>query len=124
MFNDELINPFPSDANEFLFISAENYASFDSVIGKNKDFRFQIRAFLSGELYVENRAVYNFWNLLGDVGGFHDGLVLVASLFMGFISQMSFEKNYLHDKKLDKFDSEKSKDFQNTNKFKLFFASI
>ena len=44
----------------------------------------EISAFIAGELYIESRMRYNFWDLLGDVGGFHDGLVLVASLFMGF----------------------------------------
>ena len=90
----------------------------------DKYLRCQIKVFLSGELYVESRTVYNFWNLLGDVGGFHDGLGLVATLFMGFVSQISFEQNYLLGKRFDEFDSEKGKDFQNSTKFKLFVSSI
>ena len=62
--------------------------------------------------------------MLGDVGGFHDGLLIVASLFMGFVSQTSFEKNYLHGKRFDAFTSEKGKDFQNNSTFKLFVSSI
>lgn len=36
------------------------------------------------------RTRYNFWDALGDVGGFHDGLMLLLSLFMGSISAASF----------------------------------
>ena len=42
---------------------------------------------------------------------------------MGFVSQISFEQNYLLGKRLDEFDSEKGKDFENTTKFK-FVSSI
>ena len=35
---------------------------------------------------IEARTKYNIWDLLGDVGGFNDGLFLVVSLFMAPIS--------------------------------------
>ena len=42
----------------------------------------------SQEVYTRKR--YNFWMLLGDVGGLHDGLLLLINLFMASISAASF----------------------------------
>ena len=103
-FNDELINPLPSDANSYEFISIESYASVSVNDGKGRQLTWRAQLFLSGELHIESRTVYNFWDLLGDVGGFHDGLGLVASLFMGFFAELAFEKSYLHGKMSDGFD--------------------
>ena len=33
------------------------------------------------------------WDLLGDVGGFNDGLVLVSSLLFGFYGSFAFRKD-------------------------------
>ena len=56
-------------------------------------------------MYVQTRTRYNFWDLLGDVGGFHDGLVLVASLFMSFIAQLAFQRDYLDGKLSEGLDN-------------------
>ena len=37
---------------------------------------------LNGWLKVEQRTRYNMWDLLGDVGGFHDGLFLLGFMFV------------------------------------------
>lgn len=42
----------------------------------------------SQEVYTRKR--YNFWMLLGDVGGLHDGLLLLINLIMASISAASF----------------------------------
>ena len=51
------------------------------------------------------------WDLLGDVGGFHDGLFLLCSFFVTAYASMSFQRDLLHgtmmedprDKKIQKF---------------------
>ena len=47
---------------------------------------------------------YNFWDLLGDVGGFHDGLYLLLSLFMASYSSYNFKSAWLHNKTIDTDD--------------------
>jgi len=37
-----------------------------------------------------SRQRYSCWAALGDIGGFHDGLILIVSIFMGSISSSSF----------------------------------
>ena len=54
--------------------------------------------FLTGELAIEVRTRYNFWDLLGDVGGLHDGLTALTGLFMGFIAKEAFNYEYLNGK--------------------------
>ena len=33
-----------------------------------------------------SRAVYTFWDVMGDVGGLHDALVLLGEVFMTLVS--------------------------------------
>ena len=41
--------------------------------------------------YMELKRVrYNFWDVLGDVGGFHDGLVLLIRAFIGSFAAHGF----------------------------------
>ena len=47
------------------------------------------------------RKRYNIWDLLGDVGGFHDGLILVFSLFMSSYSALAFKIDYLKSTQVD-----------------------
>lgn len=39
---------------------------------------------------------YNVWDLLGDVGGFNDGLVLLCSIFMSSYSAFAFKTEILN----------------------------
>ena len=38
-----------------------------------------------------SRVRYNIWDLLADVGGFNDGLVLILSIFMSIYSQFAYK---------------------------------
>ena len=41
--------------------------------------------------YMELKRVrYNFWDALGDIGGFHDGLILFIRILMGPFAAHSF----------------------------------
>ena len=54
-----------------------------------------IRLLLSDDTVIEKRTRYNIWDLLGDVGGFNDGLILVCQLFTGVYSAVSFKTSFL-----------------------------
>ena len=49
---------------------------------------------LSGYLNVQSRTLYNMWDLLGDIGGFYDGLLVVASMTFGFYSAFQFRRDF------------------------------
>ena len=57
-------------------------------------FNLEVTLSLNGWLKVEQRTRYNMWDLLGDVGGFHDGLFLLGSMFVTTYSNFSFKKDY------------------------------
>ena len=52
-------------------------------------------------LQVESRIRYNVWDLLGDVGGFSDGLILVCSLYMSLYAAIAFKADYLNGQYID-----------------------
>lgn len=41
-------------------------------------------------MIVSERKRYNFWDAVGDIGGFHDGIVLIIQVFMAPYSAMMF----------------------------------
>ena len=44
----------------------------------------------SGEVIEHDRSIYTFMDLIGDLGGVNDLIVLFVSIFMGSISEHSF----------------------------------
>lgn len=48
------------------------------------------------------RARYTFWDCLGDVGGFHDGIILVLYYIMIPYSAASFKSHFSNDAKYSK----------------------
>ena len=66
------------------------------------DFSFLFE--LDTDMDVTNRTRYNFWDLLADVGGFNDGLFLIASLIFSSYSAFAYRNDlvgnlYLADDK-------------------------
>ena len=106
---DELISPFPSEENEFYYFTMQG--SIDSVnsesfseefenelrTGKQelrKAVSFVIHVQMANELSTEQRIRYTCWDLLGDVGGFNDGLIFIFQGVMGAYSALLFSIDY------------------------------
>ena len=51
--------------------------------------------YLIGLTEINSRTRYNFWDLLGDVGGFNDGMFLVCQIFMTTYAALAFKVDYL-----------------------------
>lgn len=56
---------------------------------------FRITLELGTHEISEQRVRYNIWDLLADVGGFNDGLLLLCSIFMSSYSAFSFTLDVL-----------------------------
>ena len=50
---------------------------------------------LAEHIKIEQRVRYNVWDLLGDVGGFYDGLYLIGYFLMAAYSATSFNIDVL-----------------------------
>ena len=91
--NDELLNPLTSSENEFSYLSADpsiDVREENELQVKNNAVEIRMIIALSGNLQIEGRTRYNVWDLLGDVGGFHDGLHLLASGFVAIYASLAF----------------------------------
>jgi hypothetical protein len=64
-------------------------------------YNIKIELSLNGFFKIESRVRYNIWDLLGDVGGFNDGLFLLCSIFIAPLSSMAFTNDFLNDQTID-----------------------
>ena len=56
---------------------------------------------LGSNIKIIERIRYNVWDLLGDVGGFNDGLHLVGSFLLSSYAAFSFKQSILQNVKVD-----------------------
>ena len=88
--HDSILNPFTqfSDENNFLSVS-KTYWDIDAF--RTVDKIFAIISFdIDKKVQIMSRQRLSFWQALGDVGGFHDGLILLIKLFMVPLSASFF----------------------------------
>ena len=57
------------------------------------DFYLELR--LDKTINISSRISYNVWDLLADVGGFHDGMYLIASIIFGSYSAFAFKRDLI-----------------------------
>ena len=104
--SDELWSPFPVDENQFFYLTADPTSTeLVTTIGEEDEdapaLTLDIKLRLGEILNIHSRTRYNFWDLLGDVGGFNDGLVLLCSLLMAPYSEFAFKSDYFKTSSID-----------------------
>ena len=62
-------------------------------------------------MLVQSRTRYNCWDLLADIGGFYDGLLLLASLLVGSFSALAFKADYVDGMAYDGHDEDSGTNF-------------
>ena len=96
---DDLFNPFNDESETIDYVTAEKVQDFSDVrpITGGKDQQnlavvpeLRIDITLSTDMIVSERKRYNFWDAVGDIGGFHDGIVLIIQVLMAPYSAMMF----------------------------------
>ena len=66
------------------------------IVSQNhKNTVFILEIGLSSTVIVYNRSVYNIMDLLGDMGGVEQILMIASSLFMSSYSQYNFDKKLI-----------------------------
>ena len=85
---DTLFDPFNSvtDEHKYLAVEKTEVEPFDSDLPL-----YSHNIQLDNRITNESRIRYNFWLALGDIGGFHDGLVLLAKFLIGPVSMALFK---------------------------------
>ena len=95
--------------------------------GELKVLDFSLTVKLGTMIQILERTRYNFWDLLGDVGGFNDGLHLVGSLLMSSYAAFSFKQSILKNVKVDVEALKKDKrtaSFENSAHFQTIISKI
>ena len=77
--------------------------------------RFEVEIYMDGYVQVEQRTRYSFWNLLGDVGGFHDGLFLLVSIFYAPFASLAFSLDFAKGTTVD--SGKNGSAFENSERF-------
>ena len=123
---DELISPFPSENNQYqyLTLSGKPVLDVESTLAKQIEngivqltniLNFRIRVELGSEISIEQRVRYTCWDLLGDVGGFNDGLIFVCEALIGAYSGLQFSMAYSNGRLIDNGSNQSGKDYQRKN---------
>lgn len=82
-FLDSILDPFGGVSQIVSFL--------DVVSSKTNDIGQSLHTIdLDNMILIEQRVRYNFWQLLGDVGGFYDGIGLMISSAIGPITFTQF----------------------------------
>ena len=62
---------------------------------------FKLAVHLGKNIEIIERTRYNVWDILGDVGGFNDGLYLVFEFIFSSWAAFSFKQSILKNVKVD-----------------------
>ena len=71
---------------------------------------------------IEKRTRYTIWDLLGDVGGFNDGLVLVLQILTSAYTAVSFKTQFLASVYYDTNSDARSR--RNSHQYSSTIATI
>lgn len=97
--SDDILSPFRSYESH-RYLTMEN--SSETPLG---DETVESKLSLDNNIVIEQRTRYTIWDLLGDVGGFNDGLMFVCQLLTSTYAAISFKTSFLrqifYDSNLD-----------------------
>ena len=89
--HDSLINPFKTLTDELVFIN------YESTTYQNSNYpSVSINFRISDSIHRYQRNRYSFWQALGDIGGFNDGMCLIVKILMTPLSASLFFNNFTH----------------------------
>ena len=101
--DDAVLDPFPRDEDFFNYLGAANLKTRRAATTPDASnvLNFEVEMYLDGNCAVMSRTRYTYWELLGDVGGFNDGLMLICTFFMATYSALSYNINVLNGTVVD-----------------------
>jgi len=88
---DEILNPFNPGSENHVFLTVDKASNHVNNVKPEtgKAFITFLMA-LSEEMVVMERGRYTVWELLGDIGGFYDGIILTMYIFMAPYTALAF----------------------------------
>ena len=91
VFEDSIIDPFESQTHEINYVQINEAQSKFQDDEQSEILMDYIHYFVLDVDFIEEKRVrYSLWNVLGDVGGFHDGLVLLIRILIAPFAAYNF----------------------------------
>lgn len=107
-FEDSIYTPFEQDGNIITFMNVIEDSPM-SEFRPNLEFGYMQTWLLDPEYQFMHRVRYSYWDALGDVGGFHDGLVLLVKMLLGPFTAYNFVLDILSKERVAKPFSKRQK---------------
>ena len=82
-----------------------------------KVIKWDIEMHRNGFTRIQERTKYGVWDLLGDVGGFHDGMFLVVGILLGPYAAIATRLDFTHKKTIDNSSSKRGQQFRSSDRF-------
>lgn len=77
---------------------------------------FRVTIGMDDLIHLQTRRRYRVWDLLGDVGGFNDGLLLVCQIFMTTYSAVVFKVDWMRYQVFDKGGSQEEQSLRDSKR--------
>ena len=90
---DSVIDPFETLTEELDFFTLKMDQTYSEEYQSGYVIYILLSLKIQRDAVVMSRKRYSLWDALGDIGGFHDGLVLVVGTFMTGISAFFYESD-------------------------------
>ena len=90
---DEVINPLETETD------AVDYFQISSTKSTFEEGNYSHVFELDNQVQMQSRTRYSFWQALGDIGGFHDGLLLLLRYLVAPIAATLFQNDLLSTKR-------------------------
>ena len=88
---------FTSELDPFVFLTLEEIKTFRDISRSTSKTEFTFDIVLSNKLHASERQVYTFLTLLGDLGGFSDGVTIIPAFLLSFYSSRMFNASILQE---------------------------
>ena len=67
---------------------------------------------------------YSYWDLLSDVGGLKDGLLLLGSIILSPYARLAFMEDYLNSTEVESLDSKSESSLENSEGFNSMLSTF
>ena len=88
---------FTSELDPFVFLTLEEIKPFNKINSSTSKTGFKYDIVLSNKLHASERQVYTFFTLIGDLGGFNDGITIIPAFLLSFYSSRMFNASILQE---------------------------
>ena len=95
--SNNIVGFLSKEPEPFVFLTLEEIVAIDDIYTKTSKTDFKLDIVLSNKLHASERQVYTFFSLIGDLGGFYDGITIIPAFFLSFYSSRMFNASILQE---------------------------